>query len=316
MSVLKTIFAGTPEFAVPALKALINAGHAPLAVLTQPDRAAGRGRKLRIGPVKQCALEAGIDVLQPVSLKTAEVQQQIARLRPDLLVTAAYGLILPAAVLNLPTHGCWNLHASLLPRWRGASPINQAVLAGDAQTGISLMQMDVGLDTGPVLLQKATGIEDFETAGDLHDRLSVMAAELLIDGLDRLVNGRLPDPVPQDDNQATHAPLIQREDARLDWRQPAELLARQVRAYYPWPMAFGEIEGLSCRIFRARSIDNSQLEKSAHGEEPGRLIKGHGDGQRIIVACGEGALAIELLQAPGRCQISARDWLNAHPDWM
>lgn len=310
MTSLRTIFAGTPDFAVPALELLIASDHPPLAVLTQPDRGAGRGRKLRVGPVKQCALDAGIEVLQPASLKPADSHALIAGLKPDLLITAAYGLLLPRAVLAIPAHGCWNLHASLLPRWRGASPINQAVLAGDEQTGVSLMQMEAGLDTGPVLLQAATRIGAEETAGELHDRLAIMAAEVLADGLQRLVDGRLPEPTVQDDRKATHAPLIQREDARLDWRRPAELLARQVRAYNPWPVAFAEIEGLSCRVFQAQAV--SRDDKNT---EPGQLIRGQGRGGRIVVACGEDALAIESLQAPGRRRVSARDWLNAHPDW-
>ncbi|AKS40702.1 methionyl-tRNA formyltransferase [Wenzhouxiangella marina] len=308
MSGLRTIFAGTPEFAVPALRALIDSPHRPMAVLCQPDRPAGRGRKLRFGPVKACALEAGIEVLQPASLKSEDAQRPLRELRPDIIITAAYGLLLPRAVLELPVHGCWNLHASLLPRWRGASPINQAVLAGDVETGMSLMQMDVGLDTGPVLLQSATPIGPDESAGELHDRLAPMAADLLLDGLKRLVEGSLPEPQPQDDALATHAPLIQREDARLDWSRPAVDLARQVRAYNPWPVAFGDIEGLSCRIFEARAIEQISA-------EPGRLIRGAGEGREIVVACGQGALAIASLQAPGRKRVSARDWLNGHPDW-
>jgi methionyl-tRNA formyltransferase len=306
---LTTIFAGTPDFAVPALKALIDSEHKPVAVLTQPDRAAGRGRKVVHGPVKQLALDHGIEVLQPATLKGAEIQAELGALAPELLITAAYGLLLPQAVLDLPRHGCWNLHASLLPRWRGASPINQAVLAGDAETGISLMQMDAGLDTGPVLLQAATPIGPEESAGALHDRLAAMAARVLIDGLDRLLSGSLPEPVVQNDALATHAPLIQKEDARLDWQQDAETLARAVRAWNPWPVAFGEIEGMQVRIFAATvgpSVDQA----------PGSLVRGHGRRDRLVIACGRGSLEITELQAPGRKRLSARDWLNAHPDWL
>lgn len=309
MRSLTTIFAGTPDFAVPALKALIESEHPPVAVLTQPDRPAGRGRKLVFGPVKQLALEHGIEVLQPTRLKEAGIQAELAALEPDLLITAAYGLLLPAAVLDLPKYGCWNLHASLLPRWRGASPINQAVLAGDAETGISLMQMDRGLDTGPVLLQAATPIRRDESAGQLHDRLARMAAQLLIDGLDRLASGKLPEPVPQNDALATHAPLIQKEDARLDWQQDAESLARAVRAWNPWPVAFADIEGVQCRIFAAEP-------GPGHGQPPGTLVRGHGRRDRLIMACGHGSLEITELQAPGRKRLTARDWLNAHPDWL
>lgn len=309
MKPLRTIFAGTPAFAVPALEALLASGHRPLAVLTQPDRGAGRGRRVAYGPVKQLAVEAGVDVLQPTSLKTAEVREQLAALNPDLLITAAYGLLLPQAVLDLPVHGCWNLHASLLPRWRGASPINQAILAGDAESGISLMQMEAGLDTGPVLLQASTRIDPDENAGQLHDRLSVMAAAVLIEGLDRLISSQLPAPVPQNPALATHAPMIDKADARLDWRRDAADLARMVRAYNPWPVAFGEIEGLECRIFKATAI----VENSGPA---GRLVRDPGFRDRVRVACGAGALDIFELQAPGRKRVSARDWLNAHPDWM
>ncbi len=303
------MFAGTPDFAVPALTALIDSVHRPLAVLTQPDRGAGRGRKLRPGPIKQLAMDAGIEVLQPASLRPAGSAAALAELEPDLLITAAYGLLLPKHVLKLPLHGCWNLHASLLPRWRGASPINQAILAGDHETGLSLMQMDAGLDTGPVLLQAATAIDADETAGELHDRLARMGASLMLNGLDQLISGRLPAAIPQNDALATHAPLIDKADARLDWTAAAEQLARQVRAYNPWPVAFGEIAGQPCRVFRARA-------RADLDGRPGELVRGHGRRDRIIVGCGQGALEIFELQAPNRKRLSARDWLNAHPDWV
>lgn len=309
MKALRTIFAGTPEFAVPALKALIDSEHRPLAVLTQPDRGAGRGRKVEFGPVKQLAADAGIEVLQPATLRSTEIQAQLAGIQPDLLITAAYGLLLPGAVLDLPAYGCWNLHASLLPRWRGASPINQAVLAGDDETGISLMQMDKGLDTGPVLLQASTPIKPAESAGELHDRLALMAARLLMEGLERLLAGSLPSPSQQNNALATHAPLINKADAELDWSQDATSLARAVRAWNPWPVAFAEIEATSCRIFRAEA--GPDVDQPA-----GSLVRGHGLRDRIIMACGKGSLAILELQAPGRKRLTARDWLNAHPDWI
>jgi len=305
---LTTVFAGTPDFAVPALKALIESGHVPEVVLTQPDRGAGRGRKVRPGPVKQVAMNAGIEVLQPETLKHGDVADRLAKLAPDLLITAAYGLLLPPRILNAPAQGCWNLHASLLPRWRGASPINQAILAGDEKTGISLMQMDVGLDTGPVLLQAETAIGSAELAGDLHDRLARMAAAILGEGIERLVTGSLPEPMPQNDALATHAPLIRKDDARLDWSGDAGKLERMVRAFNPWPVAFAQIEHLQCRIFRAEVGPDLDL-------PAGKLLRGHGQRDRIIVACGRGSLEILELQAPGRKRLSASDWLNAHPDW-
>ncbi len=307
MSALRTVFAGTPQFAVPALQALIDSDCPPLAVLCQPDRPAGRGRRVQVGPVKACALAAGVEVLQPASLKREADRAALVELRPDLIVTAAYGLLLPRAVLDLPRHGCWNLHASLLPRWRGASPINQAILAGDRDTGMTLMQMDPGLDTGPILMTESTPIAAEESAGDLHDRLSRMAAELLQRGIDALLAGRLPSPQEQDDALATHAPLIQRDDARLDWQLPAGRLARQVRAYNPWPVAFGAVNGVELRVFRAAPLDGLS-------GEPGALLRGHGM-EALVVACGEGALALTEVQAAGRKRVTARDWLNGHPDW-
>lgn len=305
---LRLLFAGTPTFAVPALRALIRSGQAPLAVLTQPDRGAGRGRQVRAGPVKQLAMDAGIDVLQPERLNQPDLSTRLGDLQPDLLITAAYGLILPRWLLALPRHGCWNLHASLLPRWRGASPINQAILHGDAETGISLMQMDPGLDTGPVLAQVATTIGPQESAGDLHDRLAPMAAELLLAALRQLDDGQLPAAEPQDDARATHAPLIARSDAKLDWRQPAPALVRRVRAFNPWPVAFATLEGLEVRIFRARA--GSPVE-----QPPGTLVRGHGLREAVVVACAGSSLEILELQAPGRKRVAAADWLNAHPDW-
>ena len=306
---MRIVFAGTPDFAVPALQAMVGQPRwRPVAVFTQPDRPAGRGRKLKFGPVKQVAVDAGIDVFQPNSLKSPESRAPLIDLQPDLLVTAAYGLLLPTAWLAAPRHGCWNLHASLLPRWRGASPINQAILAGDTETGISLMQMDEGLDTGPVIMTAATAIGAEETAGELHDRLAPLAAELLIEALQRLEAGALPEPETQDDDLATHAPLIRKSDARLDWRLPARQLARMVRGYHPWPVAFAELEGVEFRIHRAHAVTGS-------GGVPGTLVRDHSERDVIAVACGEGILEILELQAAGRKRVTARDWLNAHPDW-
>lgn len=305
---LRLLFAGTPDFAVPALQALIRSGRPPLAVLTQPDRVAGRGRQLKASPIKQLAIEYAIPVVQPERLRGADVLAELSAFQPDLLITAAYGLILPKSVLDLPIHGCWNLHASLLPRWRGASPINQAILHGDASTGISLMQMDVGLDTGPVLATAATAIGADETAGELHDRLAPMAAELLLDSLERLEDGSLSPAQAQDSSLATHAPLISKADGVMDWRRPATELARQIRAYNPWPVAQAQLAGESLRIFRAHV--------GADVDEPaGTLIRGQGRRDAIIVACGQGSLEISELQLAGRARVSATDWLNARPDW-
>jgi len=305
----RIVFAGTPEFACPALARLIERAP-PVAVLTQPDRPAGRGRKLTPGPVKRLAEQAGIPVLQPVSLKKAAAREPLEALRPDLLITAAYGLLLPRAVLDLPRHGCWNLHASLLPRWRGASPIQQAILAGDEVTGITLMRMDPGLDTGPMLMTRETAIAAHESAGELHERLAALAAELLDDALDRLLDGRLPKARPQNDAQATHAPLIRKQDARIDWSSDADLISRQVRAFNPWPVAHGQLNGVPLRIFRAEPEPEAE-----HGAPAGALITDAGHPDSIRVACGRGALRLLELQAPGRKRVRASEWLNAHPDW-
>lgn len=308
MSALRLIFAGTPDFAVPALQALLSVGHRPVAVLTQPDRPAGRGRQLRPSAVKQWALDAGLTVLQPESLKASAAQAEVARCQPDLIITAAYGLLLPAAVLALPRHGCWNLHASLLPRWRGASPIQQAILAGDAETGIALMQMDVGLDTGPVLLTERLAIGEHETAGELHDRLAPLAASLLIRGVQALEDGTLPAPRPQNDAEATLAPLIQRQHAELDFGLSAAQLVRQVRAYNPWPIAWTTLDGQMIRIFKA------QVGPSV-AAAPGTVVREHGRGPVIVVACGQDSLEILALQTPGKRCVSAEEWLNGHPNW-
>ncbi len=305
---LRVIFAGTPEFAVPALNHLIGRGLVPCLVMTQPDRPAGRGRALQASPVKQLATAHGIECWQPTSLKGASLD----RYAPDLLITAAYGLLLPAAVLQGPKWGCWNLHASLLPRWRGASPIQQAILAGDQETGISLMQMDAGLDTGPVILQRSLEILPTDTAGDLHDKLADLAAMVLSQGLDHLLADTLPTPKPQPTVGVTHAPLIKKSDARLDWSQPASVLAREVLAYNPWPIAhtnaFEALGEPMVRIWSAQAV-----EEAAGQYLPGTLISATGDG--IVVACGEGSLKITSLQAPGRKRLTASEWLNAHRHW-
>ena len=309
MSALRIVFAGTPDFACPALQTLINIAP-PVAVLTQPDRPAGRGRRVTLSPVKQHALAAAIPVHQPASLKPVEAFERLQQLAPDLIVTAAYGLLLPSTVLDLPRLGCWNLHASLLPRWRGASPIQQAVLAGDHETGVTLMQMDRGLDTGPMLLARAVPIGPTETAGELHDRLALLAAEILADALDRLAHGRLPAARPQDNRLATHAPLISKQDGRIDWRLDAEQIARQIRAFNPWPVAFGEIGNQPIRIFRAHTVPDT-----SHAAVPGTLLTAAGAPEQIRIACGHGVLCLDELQAPGRKRVRAAEWLNAHPDW-
>lgn len=302
----RLVFAGTPEFAVPCLEACRASGADVVAVFTQPDRPAGRGRKLTPSPVKQAALDAGIAVEQPESLKSAEAQQTLASYRPDLLVVVAYGLILPRKVLALPRLGCWNVHASLLPRWRGAAPIQRAILAGDARSGVDLMQMEAGLDTGPVLLQRRTPIAATDTGGSLHDRLATLGAEVLAEGLRRQFTGEPLVATPQSDEGITYAHKLDKAEAKLDFSRPAIELERQVRAFNPWPVAEGEIAGESVRIWAAHAI---KLQQPA---TPGQLVAAGRDG--IELACGQGALRITALQRSGGRRISAVDYLNARPE--
>jgi len=302
---LRIVFAGTPDFAVPSLLAAASR-HEVVAVYTQPDRPAGRGRTLTASPVKRAALERGIPVLQPQTLKAQVSRDALKALQPDLLVVVAYGLILPQKILDIPKSGCWNVHASLLPRWRGAAPIQRAIEAGDQQTGICLMQMEAGLDTGPVLLSQPLAIGADDTGGQVHDRLAALGAQVLADGLGLLRAGMRPVPRPQPAEGVTYAHKIEKSEARLDWSQPATTLANKVRAFNPWPVAEAMIAGERLRIHAAVALP---LE---HGAEPGMLLFAGRDG--LDIACGEGALRIRTLQREGGKAITAADLLNARPD--
>ena len=303
---LRIVFAGTPEFAVPCLAACRASGAEVVAVYTQPDRPAGRGRRLTPSPVKQAALDAGIPVEQPESLKDADARERLAAYAPDLMVVVAYGLILPRKVLAIPRLGCWNVHASLLPRWRGAAPIQRAILAGDAESGVDLMQMEAGLDTGPVLLERRTPIGPDDTGGSLHDRLSVLGAEVLADGLRRVTAGEPLVARPQPDAGVTYAHKLEKAEARLDFSRPAIALERQVRAFDPWPVAEGEIAGEIVRVWAARAID------APTSAAPGTVLAAGRDG--IYIACGEGALRVTALQRAGGRRIGAADYLNARAE--
>ena len=303
---LRVVFAGTPEFAVPCLTTCLASGVDVVAVYTQPDRPAGRGRKLCPSPVKQAALAAGLPVEQPESLKSAAAQRTLADYAADLLVVVAYGLILPRRVLALPRFGGWNVHASLLPRWRGAAPIQRAILAGDAESGVALMQMEAGLDTGPVLLERRTPIHREDTGGSLHDRLAALGAEVLDEGLAHLQSGA---PLPahaQAEAGITYAHKLDKAEARLDFTRPAPELERQVRAFDPWPVAEGAIADEPLRIWAARAIE------TRHAATPGSVLAAGRDG--IDVACGEGALRITAVQRAGGKRIGALDYLNARPE--
>jgi methionyl-tRNA formyltransferase len=301
---MRIVFAGTPEFAVPALRAVAQRGEV-VAVYTQPDRPAGRGRALQASPVKLEAVQRGIPVLQPESLKSQRSRDALQALKPDLMVVVAYGLLLPQKILDIPTHGCWNVHASLLPRWRGAAPIQRAIEAGDAETGVCLMQMEKGLDTGPVMLTQRIAIGDEETAGQLHDRLAELGALVLSDGLGLLRAGMRPLRQPQPAEGVTYAHKLDKAEAKLDWSQSAETLARKVRAFNPWPMAEAQLAGERVRIFQAQALPLS------HAAAPGEVLQAGRDG--IDIACGEGALRLRMLQRDGGRPLAAADYLNARP---
>lgn len=300
---LRLVFAGTPEFAVPSLAACLASGAEVVAVYTQPDRPAGRGRQLTASPVKQAALAANVPVEQPESLRDPAARARLAAHAPDLVVVVAYGLILPKKVLALPRLGCWNVHASLLPRWRGAAPIQRAILAGDAETGVDLMQMEAGLDTGPVLLEARTPIRADDTGGTLHDRLATLGAGVLADGLARVLRGEMLVPTPQRADGVEYAHKLDKAEARLDWNAPAAALARTVRAFDPWPVAEAVVDGERLRIWSAQAL------ATPVDAAPGTLVATRRDA--IDIATGDGVLRIHEVQRDGGRRMPVRDWLNA-----
>lgn len=298
---LKIIYAGTPDFAVPALNALLQSQHEVCAVYTQPDRPAGRGRKVQFGPVKQVAVDAGIPVIQVESLKDEAAQKQLAEYNADVMVVAAYGLILPQVVLDTPRYGCLNIHGSLLPRWRGAAPIQRAIQAGDTETGITIMQMAAGLDTGDMLYKVATPISDSDTAQSLHDRLADLGADALLQVLQQLSSGELKAET-QDDAQANYAHKLKKAEAEIDWSQPAIQIDRTIRAFNPWPVAYTVYEGKPLRIFMSKVKDVSSSAAA------GQVIAESENG--IEVATGEGVLSFSRLQLPGKKAMHVKDFLN------
>jgi len=300
---MKILFAGTPDFSVPSLQALLDSSHSVVAVYTQPDRPAGRGRKRAASPVKQLAMQHGIPVCQPDSLKPEATQQQLAEWQPELMVVVAYGLLLPPAVLAIPRLGCVNVHASLLPRWRGAAPIQRAILAGETETGVCLMQMDAGLDTGPVLACSSCAITADDTGSRLHDKLSLQGARLLSQNLAALENGSLK-PSLQDGALASYAGKLQKSEARIDWNASATDIANKIRAFNSWPVAETRYDGRQLRIWEAYPV------LTASNALPGTVLSASRSG--IEVACGEGRLCIHKVQLPGARAIDASDFINAH----
>jgi methionyl-tRNA formyltransferase len=297
---MRLVFAGTPEFAAVALQALLDAGHDVALVLTQPDRPAGRGLRPLASPVKAVALERGLRLAQPATLGTADAVQELSAARAQVMLVAAYGLLLPAPVLELFALGCVNIHASLLPRWRGAAPIQRALLAGDSETGISIMRMDPGLDTGPVYLTRTIRIEPEETAGSLHEKLAVLGAQCIVQALPELEAGDLR-AVPQAAEGVTYARKIQRQEAVIDWSQAASQIERQVRAFSPRPGASTSLRGQPLRIWRARAVEHT-------AGAPGRVIESDDSG--VVVGCGSGALVIQELQRAGAKRLSAAQFLR------
>ena len=306
----RVIFAGTPEFALKSLTALVESGVVPVAVLTQPDRPAGRGKRITASPVKDFAMQQGIAVLQPSTLRDETVVAGLVALQPDVIIVAAYGLILPQEVLDIPALGCLNVHASELPRWRGAAPIQAAILSGDETAGISLMAMTVGLDSGPVYCSASVTIRKNETAGELQKRLAILGGQLLVENLDDLTAGRIP-ASEQDENRATYAGKIQKQDARLDWALPADELQRHVRAYNPEPGAFFYLndsstaesygqEGLRVKCWAACAVADITA-------PPGTVVECSSD--TLIIACGNGGLRLESVQLPGKRRINAQEFV-------
>jgi methionyl-tRNA formyltransferase len=302
---VRLVFAGTPDFAATALNALLQTDHQVVGVYSQPDRPSGRGRKLVPSPVKQVALEEGIAVFQPQSLKTPEAQAELKALEADVMIVAAYGLILPPAVLDIPRHGCLNIHASLLPRWRGAAPIQRAIAAGDRETGITIMQMDAGLDTGDMLLKLSTPIVDSDTGGSLHDRLADLGGQAIIDSLAVLEDDSLT-PEAQDDQQACYASKLSKEEGHLDWTEDATALSLRIRAFNPWPGTYTDAGGQRIRIHAAEVID---ITSDRH---PGTVVERSRDG--IDIACGLDVLRVTRLQLPGSRPQSVSDLINGGKD--
>jgi methionyl-tRNA formyltransferase len=306
---VKLIFAGTPDFAACALKALLSGRHSVARVLTQPDRPSGRGMKPQASAVKALAVQSALTVMQPASLKDVAIQDELKSLQADVMVVAAYGLILPQAVLDIPRCGALNIHASLLPRWRGAAPIQRALLAGDAETGITIMRMDAGLDTGPMLLSQSLAVADDDTAGSLHDRLAALGADLIVRALDRLEAGELSS-TPQPAMGATYARKIEKAEALVDWKETAVTLDRKIRAFNPAPGAGAKLAGADLKLWRAHAVAVREGQVAVQ-RNAGEVLAIEEGG--IRVACGDGDLVLSELQKPGGKRLDAKTFLRGFP---
>ncbi|WP_417617864.1 methionyl-tRNA formyltransferase [Oceanisphaera sp.] len=313
MSPLNIVFAGTPDFAARHLQALLDSEHNIIAVYTQPDRPAGRGKKLTASPVKVAAEQAGIQVLQPQSLRNEAAQQQLAALNADIMVVVAYGLILPQAVLDAPRLGCINVHGSLLPRWRGAAPIQRAIWAGDQHTGVTIMQMDKGLDTGAMLHTAQLPIEASDTSASLYEKLANIGPQALLQSLNDIANGRAT-AVAQDDALANYAEKLSKEEARIDWQQPAAHIERCVRAFNPWPFSYFMVGEHNIKVWQSEVLADSPELTNSGEPAPGTIIQASKTG--IDVATGAGVLRLLSLQVPGKKAMSCQDLLNARKDWF
>jgi methionyl-tRNA formyltransferase len=304
---LKLIFSGTPDFAARHLAALLSSDHEVVAVYTQPDKPAGRGQKLTASPVKELALTHNLPVYQPASLRNEEAQAELAALGADLMVVVAYGLILPKVVLDTPRLGCINVHGSLLPRWRGAAPIQRAIWAGDSETGVTIMQMDVGLDTGAMIRKVSCPIAADETSTSLYDKLAGLGPQALVDTLNAMAAGDTA-AEQQDDSLANYAQKLSKEEARIDWSMEAVAIERCIRAFNPWPISWFEVAGQTIKVWQAEVVDSN------HGQPAGTLLKA--DKQGIDIATGKGVLRLLTLQPPGKKAMSVSDLLNSRRDWF
>lgn len=303
---LNIVFAGTPDFAAKHLQALLDSQHNVIAVYTQPDRPAGRGKKLTPSPVKVLANEHELPVYQPASLKSEDAQQELAALNADLMVVVAYGLLLPKVVLDTPKHGCINVHGSILPRWRGAAPIQRAIWAGDVETGVTIMQMDVGLDTGDMLQISRLPIEPTDTSAILYEKLAELGPKALVEVCDTLTTLT---PEKQDDAQANYASKLSKDEAKIDWQLPAQQLERNIRAFNPWPVAWFDVADTNIKVWQASVVDSPNP-----SADPGTIVRA--DKQGIVINTGQQALCIHQLQLPGKKNLPAADVINARSQWF